>query len=87
MKRVPVKRNLADKLKVATKGTTTSKMMYKAKLGEFTLQEKKRMKDEGHYTERKNGIWVICNIKFFQLSTQLPKPNITSLKDLFDLEG
>ena len=22
------------------------------------------MKDEGHYTERKNGIWVICILKF-----------------------
>ena len=22
------------------------------------------MKDEGHYTEKKNGIWVICILKF-----------------------
>ena len=22
------------------------------------------MKDEGHYTERKNGIWVNCILKF-----------------------
>ena len=44
------------------------------------------MKDEGHYTERKSGIWVICSLNF-QLSTQLPKPDFISLKDLFDLEG
>ena len=37
------------------------------------------MKDEGHYIERNNGI--------FHLSTRLPKPNIKSPKDLFDLEG
>ena len=50
---------------VVTKGATTSKIMYKAKLGEFTLQGKKRMKGEGYYIERKNGIWVICSLKIF----------------------
>ena len=42
MKRVPLKKkkNWADKLKVR----------------ESTLRGKKSRKDEGHYTERKNGI-------------------------------
>ena len=33
--------------------------------------------------------WNLGNLnpKIFHLFTQLPKPNITSLKDLFDLEG
>ena len=33
--------------------------------------------------------WKLGNLqpKLFPLSTQLPKPNITSLKDLVDFEG
>ena len=38
---------------------------------------------------QKEKEWNLGNLhpKIFHLSTQLPKPNITSPKDLFDLEG
>ena len=56
MKRVPVKGYQADKMKVVTEGATTYKMIYKTNFGGVTLQGRKMMKDEGHYTEKKSEI-------------------------------
>ena len=61
-------------------------MMYKANFGGVTLQGRKMMKDEGHYTERKSEIWVICNLKF-PIVHPFTQAEHISLKDLFDLEG
>ena len=49
-------------------------------------QRRKRVKVGGKKCREK---WKLGNLqlKFFPLSTQLPKTNITSLKDLIDFEG
>ena len=44
------------------------------------------MKAEGN-KHRENVELGDLQLKFFPLSTLLPKPNITSLKDLIDIEG
>ena len=51
----------------------------------FTSVGRKMMKEKDNYAHGKSGIWVIYNLDFL-IIYQLPKPNLTSLKDLTDLK-
>ena len=62
-------------------------MMYKAKFGGVYITRKE--KDERWRPLYKKEEWNLSNLqpKFSNCPPNLPKPNIISLKDLFDLEG
>ena len=61
-------------------------------MNQAKIEENKKRKRKKRVKVGDNNVetrWKLGNLqpKIFPLSTQLPKPNITSLKDLIDFAG
>ena len=64
--------------------------MNQAKIEENQQEQGRKRVKVGGNKFRKKRRWKLVNLQlkfFFHLSTQLSKPNITSLKDIIDFEG